>query len=505
MPENQGHPVPSAPALFLSGKGFLRLSGLLLLYFAWCILMLPASAVIPAMLLPGFPLLLFAVPDPKKWLLLLPLAVSIGYREMSVGVFPVFLSVVFMCAGYVVYLLGSLAGDNTGTPDRRFALLVALAYLAQVASLLTSVHVNGQHPMNAFRESHKYFIHAPMAFIVMTWYREDPWFHRMLKALVVTLLAVSIYGIYQFHSGAAWSVGEVASGYDIQGRVFSTFRGGANSYSGFLELVVPLVLASSFHFRERGWRITGFVTAALGVLNGLYTYSRGGFITISLACLAYLIYRFRKKVWVPFLSLAAFSGVVASNADTFQRQLVLITDPTSMVLEATLLHRYVSYSRFIEDISANPIFGVGWGAREYYAGGSSLYSFWEVRHERSIDHIEHFGGLNSLVFDMILKGGIASGISLVLIAITAGYVAVKAYRRRGDGDLPVGIVMGLLAFVAHQTVDNLLQWPQTGAFFWISLGLLAVIAGQRSESPYISAEHDGEDAGATQSPLPTRE
>jgi hypothetical protein len=467
--------------------------------------MLPAAAVIPAMLLPGFPLLLFAVPDPKSWLLLLPLAVSIGYREFSMGAFPVFLSVLLMLAGYTIYLTGRLSQRSSGVAEKRFAWLVISAYLAQIVALLVSVHVNGQQPSNAFRESHKYFIHAPMAFIVMTWYRDSPWFTRMLKALVVTLLVVSIYGIYQFHSGGAWSVGEVASGYDIQGRVFSSFRGGANSYSGFLELVVPLVLASSFHFPRKGWRIAGFITTALGILNGLYTYSRGGFITISLACLAYLIFRFRKRVWVPFLSLAVFSGVVAFNAETFHRQLVLITDPSSMVLEATLLHRYISYSRYIEDISAHPVTGVGWGAREYYAGGTSFYSFWEVRHERSIDHIEHFGGLNSLVFDMILKGGIASGISLILIAASSLYVALKAYRNRGDSDLPVGLIAGLAAFWAHQTVDNLLQWPQTGTFFWITLGLLAVLAGQKGESPYINADYSGEDTGATQSTLPTRE
>ncbi len=494
------------PALLLSGKGFLRLSGLLFLYFACCIMMLPAQAVIPAMLLPGLPMLLFAVPEPKSWLLLLPLAVSIGYKEMSMGGFPVFSSVIFMFVGYAVFFTGMIARNAPGVRDRRFTGLVFLAYIAQIVSLLISVHVNGQHPINAIRESHKYFIHAPMALIVITWYRQDPWFHRILKALVLTLLVVSIYGIYQFHSGSAWSIGEVASGYDIQGRAFSTFRGGANGYSGFLELMVPTVLAASFHFRRTAWRITGFLAAALGVLNGMYTYSRGGFITISLACLAYLVYHFgRKKVWVPFLFLAVFAGVVSFNADTFHRQLVLITDPAGVIMEPTLLHRYVSYSRFIEDISANPVFGVGWGAREYYAGGTSLYSFWEVRHERSIDHIEHFGGLNSIVFDMLLKGGIASGISLLLIAASSLYAAVKAYRNRGDGDLPVGLIAGLTAFWAHQAVDNLLQWPQTGAFFWISLGLLVVMAEREKESPYISADCGGKDARAEQSPPPTRE
>ncbi len=404
-----------------------------------------------------------------------------------------------------MYLVAKI---STGTAVCRFggfSWLVLFAYLAQMVSLIVSVHANGQHFLNAFRESHKFFIHAPLALIIMDWYGRPPWFERMLKAVVVTLFVLSVYGIIQFHTGAAWSVGEVASGYNIQGRAFATIRGGANSYSGFLELTVPTTLAASFFFRNKKWKALGFLSAGLGVLNGLYTYSRGGFITITLACLAYLIFRFRKRVWVPILAISIFSAFIFSNAEMFNRQLVLLTDPSSTVIEATLIHRYVTYSRYIMDISAHPLTGVGWGAREYFSSGSSLYSFWEARHERSTDHIEHFGGLNSLIFDMVLKGGIASAISLMLIAGAAAFASVKAFRTRGASDLCVGMISGLTAFAAHQLVDNLLQWPQTGAFFWIVMGLLAVIGRKQPGNPYITAEDRVSEEWADPSPESLRE
>lgn len=460
------------------------LAGALLLYFITCILMLPSSIVIPMMLLPGFPFILFYMPDPRRWLLLLPLAIALGYEEVSLGPFPILMAVIFLFCGYLVYFLAKTASYSPPPRFDTFSRIVLFAYLAQITALIVSVHVNGQHFLNAFRESHKFFIPALLPLIIMDWYGDKEWLDRLLKALVLTMLVLSVYGIYQFHSGSAWSAGEVASGYQIAGRAFSTIRGGANSYSGFLELTVPASLAAAFYFKEKRWKTVCFIAVLLGILNGLYTYSRGGFLTISLSCIVYLVYRFRRKVWVPVLSVSVFVGILARNAETFERQVVMLTNPSSVMFEATLLHRYVSYSRYILDIKAHPLTGVGWGAREYYSGGSSLYSFWEVRHEPSTDHLREFGGLNSLVFDMVLKGGIASALSLLLLIAAAAYVSFKALRYRCESDLAVGIVSGLSAFGIHQTVDNLLQWPQTGSFFWISLGMLAVLGREHTVTPY---------------------
>jgi len=492
-----GDVISASPTLHF-GRAGVTAGIALLLYFTACILMLPASMVVPVMLLPGLPFLLFFMPDPRRWLLLLPLAIALGFAEIGFGPFSLFLAVIFLFCGYLVYFLAKTASYYPPPRFGVFQRLVLFAYLAQMVALTVSIHVNGQHVLNAVRESHKFFIPALLPLIIMDWYGDREWFDRMLKAVVLTMLVLSIYGIYQFHSGSAWSVGEVASGYHIAGRAFSTIRGGANSYSGFLELTVPASLAAAFYFRSRSWKAVCFTAVGLGILNGLYTYSRGGFLTISLSCIIYLIYRFRRKVWVPIISAAVFIGVVAGNAQTFERQVVMITDPSSVVFEATLLHRYVSYSRYLMDIRANLLSGVGWGAKEYYSGGSSLYSFWEVRHEQSTDHIPEFGGLNSLFFDMVLKGGIASALSLLLIITAAVYVSSRALRFRHESDLSVGIVSGLCAFGIHQTVDNLLQWPQTGTFFWISMGLLAVLGREHNAKPYNTGVEceNGNDCGA---------
>jgi putative inorganic carbon (HCO3(-)) transporter len=371
-----------------------------------------------------------------------------------------------------LYLVVKLAGFRS-FPRFPFPVYILMAaYLAQIASLFVSLHHTDNLVWNTVREVNKIFIAASLVPLVYDWYGRGDWFQRMLKVIALMLLLMSVYGIYQYKAGNLDTFGERASGYDLAGRIYSTISGGPNSYSGVLELLVPTVFASMFVFKKKLWKGIALTAAILGVQNVLYTFSRGGFVTVTLACFIYLVYRFRKKIWIPILSLAVFVGVLIANADEFERQLTLFGDTRALMMDTSLLHRYTSYIGYWNTIQSDPLNGVGWGSSEFYHGRTSLYSFWEVRHENSIEKITRFGGLNSLVLEMPLKGGIFSFIS-VLLLVSAFIVSSIKLIRTGNNDSPgMGMVFGLAAFGAHQTVDNLMPWPQTGAFFWLVFALL---------------------------------
>lgn len=480
-------------------------AGLLFLYFAWSITSFSAQQAVSLILLPALPLILFVQPDPRRWVLLLPLAVSLGFPEIDLGPFSIYLSTVLVLVTYLIYLLTKSASLSPPPPMGVFGRLLLFSYLAQVASLFVSIHVHGQHTVSAVREAHKSFIPMLLTVIVVDWYARPEWFDRLLKGIVVSLFVLTVYGIHQFHAGMAWSAGEVASGYEIAGRVFSTIRGGANSYSGFLELTVPVTLAAAFHLREARWRLFCGLTTVLGILNGLYTYSRGCFFALTTACIVFLIYRFRRMVWVPLLAATAFVGFMVANAETFNRQLVLVTNPRAAMMEATIIHRYVAYSGHIRYILNNPVTGVGWGARHYYAGRTNLYSFWEERYEQSIDHVEDFQGLDSLVLDMSLKGGAASMASLLLLTVAVFHVLRRAWRRRSENAMAMGVILAISAFFVHQLVDNLLHWPQTGAFFWLTLGMLAILGGYGKDDRIAADTADKKECGRQSRPEPSKE
>jgi len=426
--------------------------------------------------LPFFIFALFVFRDIRYWVLALPVLVTFGEKAIDHGPFYTSPATLVVLVSFIAFASHRLFGFKESYRFPAVFRLIGAAYLAQLASVFASLYIHDSEFWNVAREGQKHFLGALLLPVVYFWYGRGVWLERFLKVLTIMLLVMTIYGIYQYTSGSIDSLGDLASGFDLAGRVYSTIAGGPNSYSGVLELLVPSVLASFFFFRSKFWKTVALVTVILGILNVLYTFSRGGFLTISITCLFYMVFRFRKRIWVPVVSFLVFAGFIAANTAEFERQLTVFSDPQELMLDTSMLHRYTSYMGFISEIQADPIRGVGWGSAEYYHGRTTLYGFWEVRHEDSIDKITRFGGLNSMILEMPYKGGILSLLSLVLL-VSAVVISVGRLLKSGeDTMLGFGFACGLAGFGIHQFFDNLLPWPQTGAFFWMIFALLVSTA-----------------------------
>lgn len=435
-------------------------------------LLFPKPFLATLIILPLFASALFLFSNPRSWLLLIPVVVTFGKTVFDYGPFYTSIATIAVFAALFYYLTIKIAGFREFPRFPRPVLIILLAYLAQLVSMFVSLHTYENLFGNTIREANKIFIGALLIPLIYDWYGRGDWLIRMLKVLALMLLVMSVYGIYQYNAGNLNTLGEEASGFDLAGRVYSTIGGGPNSYSGVLELLVPTVLAAMFVFKEKLWKGIALTAVLLGIQNVLYTFSRGGFLTVTTACFIYLVYRYRKKIWVPVLALLIFAGALVTNADEFKRQLTVFGDTRSLIMDTSLLHRYTSYKGFINSIEKSPVVGVGWGSSEFFHSRMSMYAFWEVRHEESIEKISRFGGLNSLILEMPYKGGIFSLLSLFLLMIAVIVTSIKLLRSGVNKSLGMGIVCGLAAFGVHQAVDNLIPWPQTGAFFWIVLAIL---------------------------------
>ncbi len=436
----------------------------------------PRSVRFSALSIPFLLAALFLVRQIRSWVLLLPVVVTFGGRVIDYGPFYTMIATVAVILSFFAFAVHRLFAFRENPPFPLPFKMVGLAYLAQLGSVFATLYLHDSLTWNVVREGHKHFLGALLLPAVYFWYGRGVWLERFLKVLTLMLFIMCLYGIYQYTSGTLDTLGDLASGFDLAGRVYSTIGGGPNSYSGVLELLVPSILAASFFFKEKRWRALALITTILGILNTLYTFSRGGFLTVTGACLIYLIYRYRRKIWVPVLSFLVFIGFVASNSGEFERQLTVFSNPRELMLDTSMLHRYVSYNGFLDEIGKDPVEGIGWGSVEYYHGRTALYGFWEVRHKDSVDKIDRFGGLNSLILEMPLKGGLLSALSLLLLLAAGGISAVKTLRNRENAQLGFGFACGLAGFGVHQLFDNLIPWPQTGAFFWMIFALLTAMA-----------------------------
>jgi O-antigen ligase len=222
----------------------------------------------------------------------------------------------------------------------------------------------------------------------------------------------------------------------------------------------------------------------LGTLSVLYTFSRGGLICVALGSGATLMYIFRSKPWIPVLTGVLATLVLIQYGDTFERQLSFLSNPQDQITQPSILHRYVSYRGYMQQIEESPMTGVGWGAREYYWGRSRLYSFWEVRYGLSTGKIVRFGGLNSLLFNQAVKGGIPALLAMLIVFASVYAAGVKGIRKSREDIMAAGLTGGIFGFMIHQVVDSQILFPTVNSLFWLSVGaILAIVSMKRREEP----------------------
>ncbi len=415
--------------------------------------------------------------------LLAPLSLpvfALGLSEISM---PPFIPTVATFAGIcftVFWVLEKITWDLpfTATSLRPFKIaFVALAL--QVGSIVVSISTLGQPFWNAVRDGSSLFLFLPAGMIIAEQSATEEGFQRLLHASILTLLMVGSLGILQYFGTAGFYRNDLSIGYVFKARVGSSFPS-ANVLAGYLELFVPVALSQAISGKGRLWGWISLAAFVTGFLSALYTFSRGGFFLTIGASAFVLLHRYWRK---PILLIAVFIGfviVIGSSADTFARQLSLVTNPSDIVTQPTLVHRYLTYQSFIEQFQERPITGIGWGAEEFYWGRTALYTFWDVRHRVSRTDIDHFGGLNSAILNCAVKGGIISLASLACLAL-AGILAAKSLLRRRKGLLTVAMAAGMAALMGHQFVDNLIRWPQMNAFMWIFLGMMAGMPGDERQ------------------------
>ncbi len=470
-----------APAVRSKPLWIAIIAGAALLYM-WLYVMVPghlrlagacAAVLVPISVMSGF--------RAVDLLFIAPLVFGFGNADFSIGPFQPTVATLFSFAVTILWLLEKIVRDEPFRIPWRAGLGIAMAAaLLQVVSMAVSVQVVGQHFWNAVREGWSLFLFMPLALVAVDQLRTERMAIRLVRSTVLSLLVLGAVGVAQYLGTTGFSRVDVVIGYVFRDRIEATFPG-ANVYAGFLELTVPVALGLFLHERDRIWRAISLSAFVLGFMATLYTFSRGGFLMTVLGSVLVLIARFRNRPILPAAFVAVVIYVMASNSGTFARQLSLVTSPSDVVSQPTLVHRYITYRSFWNTFLQHPWTGVGWGALGFFTGRTQIYTFWDIRHTISTTDIPYFGGGNSLFLNQAVKGGILSVASLGLLCWAVLRAIVVSMRR--SARMPeAAIVCALSGFAGHQLVDHLLRWPQINAFFWLGIGAMISLSSTRAES-----------------------
>lgn len=135
----------------------------------------------------------------------------------------------------------------------------------------------------------------------------------LIHIITATVLTVSIHGLYQVFAGVpvdpAW-LDESSSGNVI--RIYSVF-GNPNVFGEFLTLTVPIVFAGFNLQRNKIFKSIFGLVFLLGMLNVLFTFSRGSMLSIFIVMVMIVVFKDRKYLPLLFVMILLSPLVMPSS------------------------------------------------------------------------------------------------------------------------------------------------------------------------------------------------
>jgi O-antigen ligase len=272
---------------------------------------------------------------------------------------------------------------------------------------------------------------------------------RVVDAWVLGGTLIALVGLGQ------WIFGENLITAEGVGRVRG-FYGSPNNLALYLGRVLPLVVAIAA-WGQSGRRRWAYLLASLLMAGALFlTYSRGAWIVgvpASMLLLAALRGRRTLLAAIGVLLVAAVVILVLVGAG----RLTALLDTDS----GTTFFRLQLWRSSLAMIQDHPFLGVGLDNFLYaYRSSYVLPTAWA---EFDLSHPHNF------VFDFWLRLGIVGLLAIIWLLVAFYRTAWAAYRRVQEGDLQLlvlGLMAGMVSFIAHGLVDN--------AFFLVDLAFVFV-------------------------------
>ncbi|MGC9333133.1 MAG: O-antigen ligase family protein [Anaerolineae bacterium] len=352
-----------------------------------------------------------------------------------------------------------LAGRGLTALDWGVVALVAVGLL----SLLWA-----DHTRVAAREYRTVVLEAAMFYGLLRWLvrsEEAAW--RVVDAWVLGGTLIATIGMAQ------WALGENLISAEGAWRVRG-FYGSPNNLALYLGRILPLSLAIAAWGRARSSRRWLYALAALVIAVTMFlTYSRGAWlvgIPISLLFLAAM--RGRRTMAI---TAAAFIVVVAiALLATGPGRLTSLLDAT----QGTTFFRLQLWKSSWAMICDHPILGVGLDNFLYsYRSHYVLPTAWE---EFNLSHP------HNLALDFWLRLGLPGLVTIAWLLLAFFQRGWHLYQRLPEGSprmLILGVMAGMVNFVAHGLVDNAFFLVDLAFAFMLMLALVGLSLQELAGSP----------------------
>jgi O-antigen ligase len=360
-------------------------------------------------------------------------------------------------AGVVGLLVALAVGRPSFAGFRTWAVrLVVLGFALALGATLLSAR-EAEHLGPVVREAFKALEYAVLFGAALVAFVNDPDDRPFWRAIEAATVLVSLSALAEYAFGA--HSGILVFGHPVP-RIAGVLEG-PNQLSGWLEIVVPVLLARALIYRDRLLVAVIVIAAIVDVL----TFSRGGVVGMLIAASIVLLAMnvpARKAIFAGLLVCVVMLVALAVGFRHGLPEHYFSVNQTTQVADH-LGNRAELWSAAIDLWHRSPITGVGAGNYELDLAEVGLP---DVRTHA-----------NSLYLQSLAEGGI-----VMLAAMLAQYGLLLMVLRRSGVSRPlvVGAFAGAVALLGHQIVDDLMFFTKVGSMFWLVMGVaIAEVAARR--------------------------
>lgn len=285
---------------------------------------------------------------------------------------------------------------------------------------------------------------------------------RLIGALLLSALLVSLYGFYQYIFGvdiSAFDWVDVQQFPELKVRVFSTLQN-PNLLAGFLVTMIAIVIGLSLRLQTGDQKLSMLLLSLL--LSGclVLTYSRGAWVSLTVIIGAYGLLYDRRLLWLLLIAPA----IALCFGDVSDR-LISIFQPTdtSSTLRLALWHSTLAM------IGDHPLSGIGWGV---YWLVYPNYDFF-INDESTVIFHAH-----NLYLHIAAETGIPGLVAFITFLYCHARLAVRLLREPCPPwvhGLLIGLAASILGFAVSGLTDHILFNIQLSMFAWLLLALIIAV------------------------------
>jgi len=283
---------------------------------------------------------------------------------------------------------------------------------------------------------------------------------RTVSVLGISLLAVSVIGLYQNFTGnvsAEWIDTEMFDA--IEGRVVSTFEN-PNMLGEYLILLLPMLAGIAFGEKQSFKKSSHLVCWALGVVCLIYTWARGAWLGFLFAAVLFMLMWNRKAMGFIVAALFALPFAIPFLPESIVSRFASIGD----LSDTSTNYRVYIWRGSVKLASDYAFTGIGVGREAF----NSLYPYYSFA---GIETAPHAHNLFLQLFIEVGIFGFAIFFAVLICLIQNGFSLAKCGKDKEVRLIGCGAFCGVLAALLQGMTDYIWYNYRVFFIFWIVIGI----------------------------------